>query len=247
MSISFVLWFIISAILLGFWFWTSLLIFRQKAAWKVYAGKRNLRYYSKGIYETPTMNGAIDGYNISFFASEHSELDARSQRRLTAIEINMHTGLSVVTALASGGMTVVVDTFDIHKEYRPSNDDGVRSDWDSSYVIRTQDLAYIKEYLNEERLEKIIGLMKVDKAWVVILFFGETGLIRLDTPLPLDNPKKMDAVVKQMISLARVLELGDGEEKDIQRSMPKSDRKKQKVLEIDDDLLDDDIGFELEE
>ena len=247
LTLSFFLWFLISAVLLGFWFWTSFLIFRQKAAWKLYAEKRDLRYNSNGFYETPSMNGAVEGYNISFFTSEHSELDARSERHLTAIEINLHTGLSVATAIASGGMSMIVDTLDLHKEYRPSNKDGKRKDWDNSYVIRTQDVSYMHEYLNDKRVDSIIRLMKIDKAWVIILFFEETGLLRLDTPLPLDTPQKVDAIVKQLVELARSLEMGEGEEKDILRAMPKADSKKQKILEIDDDLLNDDIGFELED
>ncbi|PCK00444.1 MAG: hypothetical protein COA45_01305 [Zetaproteobacteria bacterium] len=193
------------------------------------------------------MNGAVDGYNISFFTSEHSELDARSERRLTAIEINLHTGLSVASAIASGGMSMVVDTLDLHKEYKPPNTDGKRKSWDNSYVIRTQDILYIQEYLSGERLDSIIGLMEIEKAWVILLFFEDTGLLRIDTPLPLDTPQKVDAIVKQMVNVARTLEMADGEEKDILRKMPKANRKKQATLEIDDDLLNDDIGFELED
>lgn len=225
-----------------------MLIFRQKAAWKLYAEKRELRYYSNGFYTTPSMSGAIDGYNISLFASEHSELDARSQRRLTAIEINMHSGMSVASAIASGGMTVVVDALEINQEYRPSKKDAEGTDWDNSYVIRTRDATYMQEYMNAARTGEIVDLMKIDKAWVIILFVEETGLIRLDTPLPLDDPRKVDAIVKKMISVARILEMGEGEEKDIQRSLSKlSGGKKQKVLDIDDSLLSDDIGFELED
>lgn len=247
MTLSFFLWFIISSILLGFWFWTSYLVFRQKSAWKTFADKRDLRYYSQGFYKSPSMNGAIDGYNISFFNSEHSELDARSQRQLTAIEINLHSGLSVPSAIASGGMSVVVDTLDLHKEYKPYNKDGNRKDWDNSYVIRTQNTSYMHEYMNDKRVDGIIDLMKLNKMWVIILFVEETGLLRVDTPLPLDNPHKVNEIVKKLIEVARTLELGEGEEKDIIRNMPKVDPKKQRTLDIDDDLLDDDIGLELED
>lgn len=193
------------------------------------------------------MNGAIDGYNISFFTSEHSELDARSQRQLTAIEINLHSGLSVPSAIASGGMSAVVDTLDLHKEYKPYNKDGNRKDWDNGYVIRTQDTSYMHEYLNDKRVDGVIELMKLDKAWVIIIFIEETGLLRVDTPLPLDTPHRVDAVVKKLIEVARILELAEGEERDIIRNMPKSNPEKQKTLDIDDDLLDDDIGLELED
>lgn len=247
MTLSFFLWFSISFTLLGFWFWTSYLIFRQKSAWKTFADKRDLRYYSHGFYKSPSMNGAIDGYNISFFTSEHSELDARSQRQLTAIEINLHSGLSVPSAIASGGMSAVVDTLDLHKEYKPYNKDGNRKDWDNGYVIRTQDTSYMHEYLNDKRVDGVIELMKLDKAWVIIIFIEETGLLRVDTPLPLDTPHRVDAVVKKLIEVARILELAEGEERDIIRNMPKSNPEKQKTLDIDDDLLNDDIGLELED
>ncbi len=247
MTLSFFLWSSISFTLLGFWFWTSYLIFKQKSAWKVFADKRDLRYYPHGFYKSPSMNGAIDGYNISFFTSEHSELDARSQRQLTAIEINLHSRLSVPTAIASGGMSVVVDTLDLHKEYKPHNKDGDRCDWDNSYVIRTQDTSYVHEYMSDERVDGVVELMKTEKVWVVVLFVDGTALLRVDTPLPLDTPQKVDAIVKKLIKVARKLELADGEEKDIRRRMPKANSDKQKTLDIDDDLLNDDIGLELED
>jgi len=75
---------------------------------------------------------------------------------------------------------------------------------------------------------------------------GDTGILRLDTPLPLDDPKRIDFLVKKLIDAARVLELKKGEDKDLLREISESNEK-QKTLDIDDDLLGDDIGFELED
>ncbi len=241
MSIAFIIWFSISSFLLGFWLWTIYMLFRQRKAWKFYAQKRKLRYSSDGFYEGSSINGEIGGYKVSIFTSEHSELDARSKRRLSAIEVSLHSELSVYSAIASGGMVPIVEDLDLHQEFRPEF-----NRWDDSYIIRTRDSNYISKYLDEVRISKIVDLMEENKVWVIILFLGVPGLLRIDTPDPLDNPKKIDYLVKKMIEVARILELKDGEEKDLQREISNiSD--KQKVLDIDDDLLDDDIGLELED
>lgn len=187
------------------------------------------------------MSGSIDGYKVAIFTSEHSELDARSRRRLSAIEINLHSSIAVQAAVANGGMVAVVETLDMHQEYKPE----VKK-WDDSYIIRTRDSNYLKKYLNDERINKIIDLMEEKKIWVILLFLGDTALLRLDTPSAIDDPKRMDYLVKKMIEVASVLELKSGEDKDLLREMSDSNGK-QKTLEIDDDLLNDDIGFELED
>ncbi len=217
------------------------MLFRQRRAWKFYAQKRKLRYSSEGFYQGSTMSGAIDGYKVTIFTSEHSELDARSQRRLSAIEVNLNSELATYGAIASGGMVPVVESLDLHQEFKPDSEK-----WDDAYVVRTLDSAYMRKYLNGERLNKIIDLMLEDKVWIILLFLGGAGLLRLDTPAPLDDPKRIDFLVKKMIDVARALELKDGEDKDLLRKISSSNEKHKK-LDVDDDLLDDDIGLELED
>ncbi len=241
MSLSFIIWVSISLFLLSFWLWSVWVVLRQKKAWKVFAEKRKMRFHSRGMMETPSINGVVDGYNVTIFASEHSELDARTEKRLTAIEVSLHTGLPVPCAVASAGMVPIVEGLRLNQEYKPAI-----KGWDDSYVIRTNDRALSQYYFEGGRMEKVINLMQIDKAWVILIFLDETGLLRLDTPLPIDNPKEMDILVKQMINVAKALELKAGEDKDLLRKRMQS-AKESPVLDIDDDLLSDDIGFELED
>ncbi len=241
MSISFVVWLSISVFLLGFWFWTIYILIRQRRAWKFYAEKKKLRYDSNGFYEGISLNGAVDGYKIAIFTSEHSELDARSQRRLSAIEINLHSSLDTYGGIASGGMVKFVETLDMNKEFKPT-----LKGWDDSYIVRTSNIDYMRKYLSDDRVQKLIELMKEDKLWVVLIFADGQGLLRIDTPLAIDTPKKMDELVKKMIAVARILELKNGESSDLKRQITGSNEK-QKTLNVDDDFLDDDIGLELED
>lgn len=241
MSIYLVLWFLVSGFLLGFWFWTIYVIIKQKNAWKVYAEKRKMRYHSSALLETPSISGAVDGYSVSMFASEHGEIDARSQRRLTAIEILLQTELPFAVAAASGGMVQIVEGLELRQEYRPPI-----KGWDDTYVLRTNNLKLCQMYFNEDRLRKLVSLMNINKSWITLLFYGNQGVLRLDTPLPIDHPKEIDVIIKQMINVARAIELEKGEDKDLVRQHERKD-KTGGVLEIDEDLLDDDIGFELED
>ncbi len=241
MLYGFLIFIPIATFLLSFWAWSIYVVLRQKKAWRFFADKRKLRYHERGFLETPSLSGVIEEYGFSFFSSEHEELDGRTQRALSAIELTMHTSLPTACAVASGGMVKVVERIGINHEYKPP-----QKGWDDSYVIRAQDLGIVREYFDEERLGKLISLMQVKKAWVIFMFINGKGILRLDTPLPIDNPKEMDILVKQMIAVAKVLELKDGEEKKLVRKRSESDHV-QPVLEVDDDLLKDHLGFELEE
>lgn len=224
-----------------FWAWTIWVVYRQKKAWKFYSDKKKLRYTSNGFLETPSISGAISGYKVSIFASEHSELDARSQRRLTAIEVTMHSGLPFHAAIASGGMVPVVDALALPQEYKPSV-----HGWDDSYIIRTRDNDKIEKYLDEKRSGAIVKLMQVENSWVILLFLGEYGLLRLDTPKPIDDPKLMDKLIKQLIDVAKTLELDEKEKTALSKKGSKSG-KRSIVIAVDEKLLEDDIGFELED
>lgn len=241
LSYTFFIWLIVTVLLLGFWFWSISIVIRQKRAWRIYADKRKMRYHSKGFLETPSVSGVIDEYSVSLFASEHGELDGRSHRNLTAIEITLHSSLPTDCALASGGMVPIVNGIGFHKEFKPS----VKG-WDDSYILRAENLEMAREYFKANRLNIITNLMKTNKAWVIFLFIGGKGILRLDTPLPIDNPKEIDFLVKQMITVAKTMELVDGEAESLQRQKQKQE-KSSPVLDIDEDLLKDHLGFELED
>ena len=241
LSVYFYIWLFISLFLLGFWGWTLLVVVQQKRAWKAFAEKRQLRFHDQGMFATPMVGGSIDSYGVSLFASEHSELDERSQRRLTAIELSLQSDFPFACGVASGGMVSVVDAFDIRHEYKPQ----VKG-WDNAYVLRTSDLQMAQNYFSEERMQKVLDLMKIEKAWIILIFFEDRGILRMDTPYPIDNPEELDKLITQMIDAARTLEIGKGETKDLLRKKSEKD-KGQPVLSVDEDILDDHLGLELEE
>lgn len=200
-----------------------------------------MRYHSGAFFQSPSISGVIDEYSVAVFAGEHETADARAVRSLTAIEVNMKTSLPAAAAIGSGGMVSLIQTLDLTQEFKPP----VKG-WDDEYIIRCAHLGLTQNYLNEERLNIMVNLMRIDKSWVILLFNGADGILRLDTPMPVSDPKELDVLINQMISVAKVLELKDGEERDLIREESLS-AKVSKVLDIDDDLLDDHLGIELED
>tara|TARA_B100001989_G_scaffold245745_1_gene215818 strand:+ start:2104 stop:2925 length:822 start_codon:yes stop_codon:yes gene_type:complete len=232
---------LISTFLVGFWVWTSYVLFNQKRGWKIYATKRKLRYEGNGLYESPTVTGALGEYKILAFTSDHSEYDARSQRRLTSIEISLNSSLPVGMAVASGGMVQIIQTLKLYQEHKPDI-----KGWDDSYIVRTKDKGIAAAYLTEKRLKTILELMDIPKAWIVLIFYEGGGLLRLDTPLPLSNPAVLDKMVKRLLAAAEVFDLEAGELSILQKKS-KEHKGASARLEVDDEVLDEPLALELEE
>jgi len=239
LSIAFILWFSISLFLVGFWVWTSWILFQQKKAWKLYAQKRKLRYNANKFYDSPEVGGSIEGYKVKIFPSTHITADARGERHLTTIEVSLLTGVPVDAAIASGGMVKIVDELDLSQEFRPEI-----KGWDDSYIVRSRDNHVLRSYLIDERVKALIKLMELRNAWVILIFAGGDGLLRIDTPDPLQNPKSLDDMVKKMIEVARILELGEGEARTLKSK--RTDNKKA-VLDVGDNTFDGATGLELED
>jgi len=244
LSLSIVIWLFISVFLLGFWFWTSYVLYKQKRAWKIYAEKRKLRYDGNGLYESPSFSGALEEHKVLAFTSDHSEYDARSQRQLTSIEITLNSVVPIGTAIASGGMVPYIETVSLPQEFKPK-----AKGWDDSYIVRTADKGIVSVYLNETRTQTLLDLMKIPKAWIVLIFYDGGGLLRLDTPVPLSSPTELDKTIKMLLAAADEFELGKGEYT-ILLKKSKELRASTATLDVDDDMplqsleleQDDEVG-----
>ncbi len=238
MSIWFVLWVLLSIALVVFMGWTLLIAYRQKKVWKDYAGKKKLRYKPKGFMSAPEMNGVLEGYTVSLFTGEHIATDMKGGRKLTAVELHLKSEMPVSLAVASGGLVSLVQGFGIGGEVKPDY-----PDWDEAYIAVSESPTVLKEYLTQERLKILTTLMKIRNIWLIFVVRGDTVLLRLDTPEPLDSAEKLDKLMRQIIKTASVLELNKGEGARLKSLSLKKDSASV-VLEVSDDETH---GLQLEE
>lgn len=206
MNIWFFLWLFLSAGLLYFFGWTLFILYRQKRAWQAFARMHRLRFQAHGLFAAPEVHGSFQDYSISLFTGAHALPDGRSARKMTALEIKLKSTMPFAAGIASGGMTPLVQRLGLREEYRPEH-----AGWKDSYVASGDTQMVLKAYLTEARLQILGKLMAVKNAWVIFVCREDVTLLRLDTPDPLDTPKKLEAMVGKMLAAARALELESDE------------------------------------
>jgi hypothetical protein len=238
-SLWFFLWLLLSVALVGFLAWTAYILFRQKRAWKAYAKKYKLRYTPGRLFDSPEMAGPMGDYTVSLFTGEHIAGDARTTRKLTAVEIQLFSNMPFEGAVASNGMVEFTKDLGLGEEVRPDH-----KGWDKSYIATSDNKAALAEYLNKDRLTSLTDLMKTPNAWVIFVFRGDMTLLRFDTPEPLDMPQDIDKIVKRMLEAAKVMELDEGEGRRLKAAVVKKP-KKEKSLDVKDGDLN--TGLSLEE
>jgi len=208
MSIWLLIWLMLSTILLFFSWWTVAILIKQKKAWEIFAKRHQLRFTRGRFFESPKINGVYKNHTISLFTGEHRQEDARKNRKLTAIEIELKSVMPMSGVVASGGMIPLLDGLDQNMELTPKS-----KEWKSEYVIRTDNLAMMNGYISDDRLHALSTIMKVVNAWVIFIFRENNTLLRLDMPNPLENSNKMDILLNKLIDVAGILELKTGESK----------------------------------
>ncbi|MAE51462.1 MAG: hypothetical protein CMH27_06605 [Micavibrio sp.] len=239
-SIWFYLWGLLSAGLLFFSAWTFLILFQQKKAWRHFAKKNKLRYRNSAFMSSPQVNGVYNGYTVGIFTSEHETERGGTMRKMTAIEVEMDSRMPIDGAIGSGGMVKVVQALNFSEELSPSYDF-----WSTEYIIRSQDKRVLERYLTEKRAHALVDLMKKKNIWVIFIFKGQETVLRIDTPSPFENEKKLTQTIDMMIEVAKILEIEKGESASLTSIKMRKDASGARV-DVDDEELEF-IGLELEE
>ena len=200
MNIWFFVWFCMTAVILYFLVWNSVILFRQKSAWKAFAEKHKLRYKSGKIGESPEMGGTYNDETIAMFTGEHESPTARGTRKLMAIEIILSSDMPCEGGLATGGMVDVLKDISFGQEV-PIKHKG----WNKENMATSPDPEKLGAYLSPERLDALMNLTRIKNSWVILIFRGDTALLRFDTPDALDTEAKLKTILDRMTKAAKVL------------------------------------------
>ena len=241
MSIWFLIWLLLSGALLYFLGWTMYILFRQKTAWKTFATRKKLRYRPGTLFGSPEMSGSADKRTVSFFVAEHMAPDARSSRKLTAVEVKLSSLLPFEAGIASGGMVPLMQNFPFREELRPDY-----PKWDKNYIAAASSRAALEVYLTPERLEALTSMMRIRNGWTIFVCRGDTTLLRFDTPDALDTVEKLNRIYTKMYAVAEALELHKGEEGILKAEAAKRSVKEVNIA-VDERDFQEAKGFQLEE
>lgn len=200
MSIWIFLWLILACIILGTTIWSLIILIQQKQAWKAYATKKNLTYTPNKFFESPMIEGVIDGANISFFSGTQQKEDTRKNRQLTVFQININHGF--VDAIGAG-TTEMRSFLQALESLTPHDLKGQK--WNKDLDLRTQNKKAVDSYLTPERLKIMESILSMPKTDVIILLDAKEGVFRFETANPLHDEKIIDSTITKL--LARIEKL----------------------------------------
>lgn len=220
--------------------WTLLIQFRQKNGWRAFAEANNLRYSKSSLFASPEVSGIFKGYTITVFGSEHPTDDQRSTRKLSAVEILLKTKLPMDFAFGSGGMVPLIRDLEFTDEIKPN-----QSEWRDEYIASSSNTSAFQAYATLERVKALGAMMGMKNSWVIFIGRNNETLLRLDTPDPFESRGRIQKLAENMIKVAKVLELKEGEAERLGRQKVTDDRQ-QNTLAAPEEVPEG-IGLELEE
>ncbi len=240
-SIWFLLWLFLSLTLLYFFGWTLLILYKQKRAWKLFAKKRDLRYEGGKFSDAPSMAGDIEGYEFSFFPAQYEIGDIRHNRKMTAIEVTLKNKPPFEGFVASGLLVETIKLAELPHEFTPEHEK-----WKGDSLVVTDNVAAMSSYLTSDRQEVVTRWMLKNNIWFLIGFRNDVYVLRIDTPLPMDNPKKINALVKMILKDIPSFEVSDNENVRLQIAVSRDSSAAVSSVKPQIELSGDDISVDLE-
>lgn len=206
LSIWFLLWFVLAAIILGASGWSTVILFRQKKAWEGFANKNKMAYIKGRVMAPPAVEGYIDRYKISLFTAQRQMPDARSHRYLSVVEITLPDPLIDGGAAGTPEMFAFIESLGTLRPIEIASDKWNKED---RFFVRHK--AAVENYLTPERIETVARILKTKNADVLFIFDGQTAVIRLETSDPILDENKMDKIIRRLIADAEKLKIGEEE------------------------------------
>lgn len=201
MSLWFLLWFVLSAILLGATFWSTIILIQQKKAWSEYAAKKGLTFTRGTFFAPATMEGVVDGINLSFFTATQMHEDTRKNRQLTVVQVNVNEPFVDGIGFGTKEMLPFLQSLDAITVH-----DVKVGKWNKAHHIMSRNKKAIDAYLTEERVSIISGILDMPNADVLILLDDKEGVFRIETPNPLQNAQQIDKLVSKLFARIKKLQ-----------------------------------------
>ncbi len=195
MSIWFLIWFLLAVIILGATTWSTIILIKQKQAWKSFAEKNGLSFNANKFFESPTMEGKIGEYSFSFFTAVQQNEDSRKDRQIIVAQINTSFPFFDGVAAGTEKMRPFIESLEVTKPYKVE-----KGNWDKAHLIRVQNESAMSKFLTEERVNILNELLKFPKADVVILLDRNEGVFRFETSNPLQYEDKIDSFAKKIMA-----------------------------------------------
>lgn len=188
------LWLAFSVIVLGTFFWSTIILQNQKRAWAAFSKKHNLTYIAGKFLESPTITGNYKGHDIACFSALRDPDDPKARKYVSVMEVNLPHGILDSFAAGTEAMHNFMSTLELLKPYEVEG-----KEWKKDYRLYAKDEEVAKDYLSETRIKHIAKILGLKNADVIVMFDKNEGVVRAETSDPIQEVKTAEQVLNYII------------------------------------------------
>lgn len=193
---------IIVVCVFGFFIWSAVVVREQKRSWAALAAKRSLTFTRGRFMAAAQVRGAIDGIGFALFSDVQRTQDVRGERHVSVLEFDLGPGMATGAALGTPEMRAFIDGLSFTETYLPP-----QSRWSGDYVVRTRDVAALRDYLTDARIEALVDVFGMNRVAALFFFDEKDAILHLETVDPLRDPTKLDRIINRLLADAKKLQL----------------------------------------
>lgn len=202
--IWFMLWLLLSAFVLGAFFWSIRILMTQKRAWKAFATKLGLQYSNGGrLLASPDVTGTVDGLRLNMFTERRASNDARGERFVTAIELVMSSAMPMSGAICTASMADMIGALRLDDVAVP---EGI-AEWDAGWRVRSDNVDLMQRFLTPLRCDILRKIFRMKVLAALYIFDQRECVLRIETTDPLNNVDKMEKIIRGFIPMVKSMAL----------------------------------------
>ena len=188
------LWIAIAVIILGSFFWSTIILQRQKKAWSDFAKKYDLDYQGGKYLESPAVVGPLKGYGVSLFTAVRDPDDVKEKRYVSVIEIKSPRGFSAEGAAGTQEMHNFMQSLGALSPYEVPFEK-----WNKTWRVYAKNLDEMSRFFSRENAVHIGKILNMKNADTLLIFNKDEGAVRLETSDPVNNTESIERVILNII------------------------------------------------
>lgn len=202
LNIWFTLWIFLTVFIMGVFFWSMAILFRQKRAWASFAKQHQMTFLQNRLFQSPAMRGMIRGFLATIFSEEQGAQDGRGRRFRTVVQIELPPGMLTEGVVTSPDLRAFANMMNLANDVMPPE-----KDWNRNIVFKVGDIQKTLSFLTPERVKTLNTIMSAKNINCLFVYNERETLLRFETPDPLDKVEKIERFVAKTIESAKILSL----------------------------------------
>lgn len=190
----------LAVFILGIFFWSLEVLFKQKKGWKALSKKLKLNYENTALLTSPMVEGHYGEYHITLYSEAQPTQDTSRRQFRTILLIGKEQGFPTGAAIATSGRRSFVESLNIEDVHKPDF-----KGWNGSIVFHTQNDKTISKYMNEDRYTSLNRLMNLKNKESIFIFDDKEMFYRMETSDPLIDPEIIEKMIKKFIKECDVM------------------------------------------